>query len=158
MRGFYDKNQLERIDKANAEIRANAPEHMRALIAEVDAAFEEEKTGLDQRLAEESKLRTWAKTLCGVELDISEIELLTSVCKVAQPGQMFTFHPKRSVFGPARLYKSALGQIFNVESLSAYINVLEKTVIDVTNNSQFTALPTAGLIKLAFKRLFKRSK
>lgn len=147
--GFHDKEKLE---KAQAEVRANATPEQRAMMNAVDEAFEQEARAFDERLDAEGKIRKWAEALCGFKLDFTEIEALHSEVQKAKPGTSIHFVAKR---GQVQVYKTVFG---TVDTLQNYVGVLERTVIDVTNNSQFTPLPTSGLIKLAFKRLFKRSK
>lgn len=147
---FYDKDKL---DKAQSKIRESATPLQRQMLKEADAAFQEVADDFDRRQAVEYQLRQWAEKLCGVKLDFSEIEELRTACQQKRPGSMFQFHVKRG--SSVALYKTAFGTVDRVDN---YLNTLERTVIDVTNNSQFTALPSSGLIKLAFKRLFKRSK
>lgn len=143
----------EKFEKAQAKIRESATPAQLSMLKEADEAFAEVAADFDRRTETENALRAWAQKLTGTKLDFSEIEELSAECKRLRPGTMFTFRGKRNV--SVLLYKTAFGTVDRVES---YLGTLERTVIDVTNNSQFTALSPSGLIKLALRRLFKRSK
>jgi hypothetical protein len=148
MSDFYDKKQL---DEAQAKIRENATPQQLKMLEDADAAFDEVQDEFVQRQSEEDKLRRWAFNLCGFNLDMSEIEHLRDVAKMLTPGTTTTFLAKRGV---TQLFKTAFGTLDRVDR---YLQTLERTVIDITNNSQFTPLSFCDLIKLAFKRLLKRN-
>lgn len=143
---------VEKLAKAQAQLRANATPAQRRLLEAADEAFAKECDEFDQRLEMESKVRQWAETICGASLDFSEIESLQAKAKAVKPG-LFIFAFKRKPY-QVQLVKTQFGTIDRVEN---YVGALERAIIDVTNASQFTALPFWGLIKLAFRRAIKRN-
>lgn len=149
MSGFYDQ---EKLDRAQTRVRASATPAQLRIMDEVSLAVQAESTRLDSQFAEESKLREWAINLCGIPLDISELEEFRDFCKTQRPG-MFYFRAKRG--SSVSLVKTSFNTIDRTDN---YVKVLENAVIDMTNNSQFTALSFFGLMKLAFKRLLMRTK
>jgi hypothetical protein len=145
---FYDKDKLE---KTQVKIRESISSAQSKILQEADAAFAEVAEEFDKRQEMENALRVWAKNITEIQLDFTEIEELRDVCKKA-PFGIISYNARR---GRVHVYKTLFGTIDRMEN---YISVLERTIIDVTNNSQFTTLGFRDLIKLAFKRLFKRSK
>jgi len=142
----------KRLEETHARVRASMTKEQLAVSDMVASLVEQEAADLDRRLDVENELRKWAKKLCGFSLDITEIERLRSEVQSTRNGSVFVFSASR---GAVTLYKTAFG---TVDTIPNYIGTLERTVIDITNNSQFTPLTFLGLIKLAFKRLFKRSR
>lgn len=162
---------LQEIAEYNAEMRAKATPEVREVMDEVQRAIDGENAAMDAQFVGESKLRTWANQLCGVALDISEIEDLNLAIKRLRAGQVYTFTPARSRSikegrVPVTIYKTVLGSI---DRLDNYIYILEKTIVDLSNKNNagslkedpkelYTELSFFGLIKLAFKRLLNRRK
>lgn len=146
-----DEKEIERLETAHKKVRQSMTKEQLSVAEMVAQAFEEEKADFERRYMAEANLREWAEKLCGVKLDMSEIEQLKRSC--AKNTGMFYFRAKRGLSVP--LYKTVFGTVDRAES---YLNVLEKTIVDITNSSQFTALGFRDLIKLAFNRLLKRSK
>lgn len=156
----------ERVAKNNAKVRAQANLTVRGMMDEVQAAVDAENVNMEAQLEGENALRAWAKQLCGITLDMSEIENLRDIVTKMRNGQTQRFNPKRG--GSVTLHKSSFGTIDRLEN---YIFSLEKTIIDLSQNKtpvpfnftsirilQFTDLGFFGLIKLAFKQLFNRRK
>lgn len=146
---FYDKDEVGKLEKAQANIRANATPEQLSIMHEADVAFMACGGELDARIQHEHVLRNWAKKFCDFPLDVSEMEEFSTLTKKVKPGTFFVFKAKR---GTAHLYKTAFG---HVDLVGRYVQVLERTVIDITNNSQFTPLSPPDLIKLAIARLIK---
>lgn len=149
---FVEVSEVERLKRAQENLRANASPEVLEMIHQSDIVFGAIANEFDDRLNHEHALRAWAKALCGFNVDISEMEELSSSCKELAKGTVLTFKAKR---GTVQIVRTAFDTIDRVDR---YLNTLERTVIDITNNSQFTALPFLDLMKLAFRRLFKRSK
>lgn len=149
-----DTAEIERLERASRRVRQNATPSQRATMEMVDAAFEAEVEDMNTRHAAENKLRVWAEELTGFDMTISEIELMRTNLQKAKPGTIVRVYDQRGQGKEVSLCKTVFG---TVDRVDRYINILERTVIDVTNNSQFTTLTFRGLIGLAFKRLLKRS-
>lgn len=144
--------EQEKLEEASKKVRENATPAQRSIMEQVDAAFDEEVNDFNARREAEDNLRSWAENLTGIQLDMSEIEELRTKALGLSSGSILTFRAKR---GTVQIYKT----VFNtLDRVDRYLNTLERTVIDITNNSQFTALTFRGLMKLAFQRLLNRSK
>lgn len=161
---------LAKVKKNNAKVRAQANPLVRGMMDQVQEAIDSENELMNQRLDGENRLRAQAEKLCGVKLDMTEIEELNSRIQAVKAGGVFTFVPRRPKAGeerpaPVNVYKTTFG---TVDRLENYIFALEHTIVDLTNQAkpreepkpqeQFTDLSFFGLIKLAFKRLLTRSK
>lgn len=144
---FYDKDKIE---KASKKVYENATPEQRKVMDAVQVAIDQENADLDARREAETKLRAWAKDLCGYSLDMSEIEHLRSTVQAQKPG-IFTYTGRRG--RAISLVKTVFGTVDKVER---YLLTLENAVIDVTNSSQFTNLGFFGLIKRAFRDLFRK--
>lgn len=147
-----NSEEIEKLEKAHRSLRESMTPAQRRLAEKVDAAFEAEKEDFDQRIDAENDLRRRMSYLCGFNLDMNEIERFKKEVQLVKNGTLFRFCASR---GNVTLFKTVFGTVETVES---YLKLLEKTIIDVTNNSQFTPLKSFDLIKLAFNRLLKRSK
>lgn len=159
---------LEKIQEHNARVRAQANPLVRGMMDEVDAAIETENAEMNAKLEGEQKLRAWAQQLCGVALDMSEIEDLRDQVTALRKGDTYSFSPKRRDANGQTIrvtvYKTAFGV---VDRLDRYVYTLEKAIVDLSaiprpkteiQQPQYTDLSFSDLIKLAFKRLFTRSK
>lgn len=156
------KINLEDVENNNKKVRKKASPKMRAIMDEVQTAFDEENRLMDARQEAEDKLRAWGRAMCGTALDISEIEELNAQIANLKNGDVLRFNPKRSS-QMVVIYKTAFG---TVDRLDKYIFALEKTIVDLTNKlsicdqpkkDPFTEKTFLDLIKLAFNRLLKRS-
>jgi hypothetical protein len=161
-----DRFSRENVKANNAAVRAQANSLVRGMMDEVDAAIDSENANMNARFEGEQKLRDWAAQLCGVALDISEIEDLRDQVKSLRNGGVYSFSPKRRDKNGEKivltLYKTAFGV---VDRLDRYVYTLEKTIVDLSTTPkaeipkpQYTDLSFFDLIKLALKRLFSRSK
>ena len=166
------ERHLAKIAENNARVRATAPKHMLSVMDQVQSAIDDENADMANRLEAENQLREWAQRLCGVALDISEIENLKAQVEKIKPGQVLTFlpgRPKSKEEGRVliTLYKTAFG---TVDRLDNYIFALEKTIVDLSNKTvpkstsfetpkqEYTDYKFFDLIKLAFSRLITRRK
>ncbi len=138
----------EAVEAHNREMRLSANPAMGRMMDQVQDAIDAENVKIDAQFEGDAKLRSWAKKLLGFQISMTQIEELQKQISGATPGKPF-------MYLNVSLVKTSFGSIDRTET---YIKTLERTVIDVMNNSQFTTLPFSGLIKLAFKRLFTRSK
>lgn len=143
------------MERASAKVRESATPEQRKTMEAVDVAFAEVVNDLRTRHDFEGRLREWAEELTGFSMTVSEIEIMQRDLQRAKPGSLVVVYDQRGRGKSAQLYKTAFG---TVDKAERYLQTLERTVIDITNNSQFTALGFRGLIALAFKRLLKRSK
>lgn len=144
---IIDEKEKAKLEAAHAKVRANATPAQLKMLEQSDREFEAEMAAMDERHAQETKLREWASGICGFNLDMTEIEQLRDMAKTMVPGKMLVFGARR---GEVRVYKTVFGTIDSVDN---YLRTLERTLIDITNNSQFTPLRFRGLMSLAFKRL-----
>lgn len=171
---------LAEVEENNRKVRAGATAAQLQVMDVVQDAIDAENAELAARLAGENKLRAWAKELCGVSLDISEIEDLNRQLKTLRVGDVLKFQPRRlQNINPNTLLNEQPVAInlyrtpFNtVDRLEKYIFALERSVVDLTEKlkaapqitpvvekkDQYTEQTFGGLIKLAFKQLFKRRK
>lgn len=144
------------VEEHNANVRASARPAGRAIMDEVQDALDKENAQMDAQFAGDAKLRAWAKELLGFEISMTQIEKLQVEVANATAGKPFAY---QGVF----LIRTAFG---TVDRLDRYVFALERTIVDLTTTNksivpptqQFTDLSFSGLIKLAFKQLFKRSK
>jgi hypothetical protein len=144
------EQHIAMVQAHNAKMRANASAAGRAMMDEVDRALEEENAALNAQFEGDAKLRAWAKELLGFQISMAQLETLTGEIKAAKPGAAFTFQGQV-------LFKT----VFNtVDRADRYIFALERSLVESVKKvpDPYTELSTSGLIKLAFKRLFKRSK
>lgn len=137
-----------KLERAQEELRKSATPAQLEVMRQVDAAFEKEAADFDARMETENKLRIWAKNLLGFSMSTSDLEEFVAFCRHQPPG-IFTYKFRGHISAP--IVKTMFG---TVDSVKNYISVLERTIVDVTNSSQFTALSFWGLISLAFKRYF----
>lgn len=151
----------ERVAENNKSVRASATPEMGVLMDEVQAAFDAENADFNARLDGETKLRAWAKELVGFSISMTEIEDLQDRLNGVKNGQSFSFKG-------VTLIKTNMN---TVDRLDRYLFVLERTIIGATPLTtdvnghllvkykfEFPNLSFFGLIKLAFQRLFIRSK
>lgn len=146
-------NFFTNLDKAARQhniVRQNASPKQRTYLESTDSIFEKAiKAEFEDRLIAEDALRAHFKGMLGVSVKISEIEKFSSIL-IRQPAQtafVFSFRDKSYIF-----FKNSSG---GFDLVNKYVAVLEKTIIDVTNNSLFSPLGFFGLIKLAFYNLSK---
>lgn len=145
MVSFYKKEDLEKTHKA---VNKNATPQQRKLMSIVDGAFREVSSDFDNRMDRENALREWASDLLGgIPVTVTMCEELRDLAN-KQPVCTEFYYAGRSV------YKTAFNTL---DSTGRYVKTLEATTIDVTNNSQFSPLGSYELIKLAFKKLFRRN-
>lgn len=152
---------VEELEKIQADARKQMkPWHQRAA-DEVQKNLDIENKAFDQSIDASNDVRKWAENLIGRKLTITQIEDLRDQALRAELNTVFLYslcilkggsNGIQSTYENIYLYKDAVGILHNART---YIGVLESTVIDL---SKFTQLGFFGLIKLAFKRLFKRSK
>lgn len=143
----FAKKSIKEVEDNNRAVRAQATPEQRLVMDEVQAAIDHENQVMDHGFAAEDRLRAWAKDLTGMTMHISAIETLRDALKQVPPGGLHIVNDE------VVLIKSQLGTIDRVDR---YINTIEKSLINLTNNSQFTPLSFGGLIKLAFKKLFTK--
>lgn len=147
-----DKFHPDRVAENNAAMREAATPLVRSMMDEVDAAIDVENATMNRQFEADAKLRAWAKDLLGYQISMTQIETLRKEIAAAKPGKPFYFQE-------TLLIKTAFGV---VDRLDRYIFALEKTIVDCTTKTnpkpQFTDESFFGLMKLAFKRLFKRNK
>lgn len=113
---------------------------------------------LDRRIDEENKLREWGKNLCGINMDISELEEINVLVRTLNNTDILEIKAKR---GKAHIFKTQSGLLVNAQR---YIFGLESTVIRLDTEraelqarvDTFTNYGFFDLMKLAFKRLTNR--
>lgn len=136
-----------RVQEHNKEMRAKANPRVGRMMDQVQAALDAENAQMDAQFYAEAQLRAWAKSLLGYPISMTQIDELKEKIKTAEPGKTFNF-------GSTVLVKTTFG---TVDQVDRYLFALERTVVDLSSTS-YTGLSFFGLIKLAFKRLFTRSK
>lgn len=156
------QDHIAMVEENNRKMREKANPLVRGMMDEVQAAIDQENATMDAQFEGDAKLRAWAKELLGYEISMTQIEDLQARIKQAKPGAVF-------IYGQAALIRTQFGTVDRAER---YLFALEKAVIDLSNKATpkqfsvsaespkepFTELSSFGLIKLAVKRLFKRSK
>lgn len=157
------QEHIEQVKEHNRKMRETAIPAVRDVMDQVQTAIDAENSVMDVQFEGDAKLRKWAKELLGYEINMSQIEELQTKIKKTQRGQVFVYHD-------VALIRT---QFDTVDRAANYLFALEKTIIDLSNKTSapkqfsvsaevkkdpFTDVSTFGLIKLAFKRLFNRSK
>jgi len=159
----YDNasKELALIEENNRKMQEDANPLIRGIMDEVQDAIDKENGLMDAQAQAHAKLRAWAEDLLGYKISITQIEELQDQIKKAKPNEIICY-------GNSALIKTSVGTVDRIEK---YLFVLEKTIIDLSNQvaasgkptcqdikDPYTELSSFGLIKLAFKRLLKRSK
>ena len=142
---------IKMVEESNAQLYASASPEGRAIIDGAQAALDEENAALDAQFDADSKIRSWAKNLLGYEISMNQIEDLKMLIDQTDKGKIFVYQNQS-------LIKTLFG---TVDRSDRYLYALEKTIVDLTSKQvrqEFTDPSFSDLMKLAFKRLFKRSK
>jgi hypothetical protein len=138
--GFINSEQLDQAEQNFKEDLATLPIGERNNILEVRSQVQsaiDEVNDNDFNFDAENRLRAKGYTP-------EQAEALAHLQKVFKTGQVFQYQGKAYI-------KTVYNTIMPVEE---YVKVIEKSLVDFT--TMFTNLSFFGLIKEAFKRLFKK--
>ncbi len=131
----------------------------------VQTAMDEVNDGFDQQRKWEDGLRAWALALFGVQLTISQIEQLRDSARKVPQNQVFMYkvtgvdNNNGDPIGKEVSTYLMVNSFNNLVRVDLYINGLEKAIITIEEaKNRFTNCGFWGLIGLAFKQLFTRSK
>lgn len=143
----------EQLAKLSPEKRKQALEVAQTVKAEVQKVAAE----LDHSMDEESRIRRWSKRFFGRTLTVSDIEEFQNEAQNVPVNtiQTYTARGCNQIF----YLRTSLGHIVKP---AEYIVGLEKVIINMQDErerfNEFTNTSFWGLIKLAFRKLFNRSK
>ena len=156
MSGFFSEEELEAKQEAFSDDLSKLSKDRQAQVKSMQSEIQRNLDMLnaqffsDDTFERENKLREWVRELTNnLSANITDAEEILGWVKRAAPLQTF------SIKGAA-LIKTSTGRLDRVDRYTA---ILEKTVLDQHNQiKDFTKLSFFSLIKIAIRRIFKRSK